>query len=59
MLASRGVGYRSFWVANVIIATGDRSLVDALAARSDVKSIESNDRANWLKKVEHRPRRRR
>jgi serine protease AprX len=52
MLASRGVGNRSFWVANAIIATGDRSLVNALAARSDVKSIESNDRANWLKSVD-------
>ena len=32
MLASRGVSYRSFWVANVIFTTGDRSLVDTLAA---------------------------
>ena len=52
MLASRGIGYRSFWVANVIMATGDRSLVNALAARSDVKSIESNARTNWLKSVD-------
>ena len=52
MLASRGVPYRSFWVANVIMATGDRSVVNALAARSDVKSIESDDKANWLKSVD-------
>ena len=52
MLASRDVPYRSFWVANVIFATADRSVVNALAARSDVRSIESNDKANWLKSVD-------
>src|SRR5438128_3218924 len=52
MLASRGVSYKSFWVANVIMAKGDRSLVDALAARSDVRSIESNDKSNWLRSVD-------
>ncbi|HUS16197.1 MAG TPA: S8 family serine peptidase, partial [Chloroflexia bacterium] len=41
-LKSRGVAYQSFWVANVIFASGDRALVDALAARADVRAIESN-----------------
>ncbi len=52
MLSSRGVSFRSFWVANVIVAKGDRALVQDLAARSDVKSIESNDKSNWLKTVD-------
>ncbi|HEY8686953.1 MAG TPA: S8 family serine peptidase, partial [Chloroflexota bacterium] len=52
MLASRGVSYKSYWVANVIFANADRSLVNALSVRSDVKSIESNDKSNWLKSVD-------
>ena len=48
MLASRGIGYRSFWVANVIMATGDRSLVDTLAARPDVQTLEASTKSNWL-----------
>src|SRR5438093_753036 len=51
MLSSRGISYKSYWVANVIFAKGDRSLVNALAARSDVASIASNDTANWLHSV--------
>ena len=54
MLAARGVSYRSFWVANVIIAGGDRTLVDDLAARSDVQAIESNAKSNWLQGEERR-----
>ena len=52
MLASRGISYRSFWVANVIMASGDRSLVDSLAARSDVKTIEASTKSNWLAGVD-------
>ena len=48
LLDARGVSYRSFWVANVIIARGDRTLVDDVAARSDVQEIESNAKSNWL-----------
>ncbi len=51
-LESRGVGYRSFWAANVVIAEGGRSLVDDLAARSDVKAIESNEKSDWLQDAE-------
>ena len=48
LLASRGVSFRSFWVANVIVASGDRSLVEDLAARPDVAAIESNHSSSWL-----------
>ncbi|MDQ3707628.1 MAG: S8 family serine peptidase [Chloroflexota bacterium] len=41
-LDTLGVSYNSFWIANVIFAQGDRALVERLAARSDVKVIESN-----------------
>ena len=41
-LAAAGVSHSSFWAANMIVASGDRSVVDAMAARSDVKVIESN-----------------
>src|SRR5688500_8610233 len=48
MLRERGVPFRSFWVANVIFATGDRAIVEDLSARADVKVIESNAKSNWL-----------
>ena len=51
-LEARGVPYRSFWAANVVMTEGDRSLVDSLAARADVKSIESDDKSDWLQEVE-------
>jgi serine protease AprX len=51
-LEARGVPYRSFWAANVVMTEGDRPLVDALAARADVKSIESDDKSDWLQEVE-------
>src|SRR6266508_1391927 len=54
LLAARDASYRPFWVANVIVARGDRSLVEALAERSDVESIESNDASNWLQGEERR-----
>src|SRR4051812_15408098 len=38
---SRHVAYRSFWAANVILSRGDRALVNELAARRDVRLIES------------------
>ena len=48
LLTARGASYRSFWAANIIVATADRALVEELAARPDVKLIESNARSNWL-----------
>lgn len=41
-LDALGVVYNPFWVANVIFTQADRALVEKLAARSDVKLIESN-----------------
>ena len=49
VLDKQGVTYRSFWVANeIIVRSGDRPLVNSLAARPDVKVIEANDASNWL-----------
>lgn len=48
VLDERGVSYKSFWVANVIMAEGDRSDVEALADRSDVMAIESDAALNWV-----------
>lgn len=42
-LESEGVAYTSFWAANMIAVEGDRTLVEAMAARPDVKVIESNE----------------
>ena len=47
-LATAGVSFQSYWAANMIVATGDLSLVQSLAARSDVKSIDSNDATKWI-----------
>src|SRR5215208_4349086 len=47
-LDTRGVPHRLFWIANMITTEGDRSLVEDLADRADVKAIESNDGADWL-----------
>lgn len=40
--------YKSFWIINEILVTGDRSTVDTLAARSDVQRIESNRTTRWI-----------
>jgi serine protease AprX len=47
-LKSRGVEYQSFWVANMVVTTADRSLVDQLAARSDVARVDSNQPTRWI-----------
>src|SRR5437016_1533730 len=31
MLSARGISYRSFWVSNALVVSGDRSLVEAIA----------------------------
>jgi serine protease AprX len=41
-LKSAGSSYQSFWAANMIVATADRSLVDRLAARADVWRVDAN-----------------
>ena len=55
MLASRNISYKSFWVANIIVAKGDRALVEDLADRSDVKVIESNAPSKWIQDEPARP----
>jgi subtilisin family serine protease len=51
-LEARGVGYQSFWVANMIVADADRALIDTLALRSDVARIDSNDPVRWIEEPE-------
>jgi serine protease AprX len=51
-LTARGATYQSFWVANMIVATADRSLAEALAARGDVARIDPNRPARWIEDPE-------
>ena len=51
-LTALGVSYQSFWAANMIVATGDRSLVESLAVRPDVARIDSNRPARWIEDPE-------
>ncbi|MEX0881252.1 MAG: hypothetical protein WEB59_07780 [Thermoanaerobaculia bacterium] len=44
-LVERGAAYRPFWVANMVWVRGSLSLVEELAARSDVFHIYANPRA--------------
>ncbi|HVO81491.1 MAG TPA: S8 family serine peptidase [Terriglobales bacterium] len=41
-LDQRGVPYQSFYIVNMIKVTGDRALMQELAARSDVSRIDAN-----------------
>ena len=47
-LEAEGVEFTSFWVANMIVAEADQSLIEALAARPDVKMIESDETSDWI-----------
>jgi serine protease AprX len=47
-LHSKGVTYQSFWIANMLITTANRALVEALAARPDVARIDSNRPTRWI-----------
>jgi serine protease AprX len=47
-LRSRGVPYQSFWVVNMLVATADRALVEAVAARPDVARVDSNRPTRWI-----------
>ncbi len=42
LLQQRGVPYQSFYIVNMIKVTGDRSLMETLAARADVAHIDAN-----------------
>ncbi|MBC8032092.1 MAG: S8 family serine peptidase [Pyrinomonadaceae bacterium] len=47
-LQSRGGAFQSFWAANMIAATANRQLIEALAARPDVARIDSNTPTRWV-----------
>ena len=49
-LKSRHAPYRSFWAANVIVSRGNRALVNKLAARRDVGSVESGRAVDGLQR---------
>jgi subtilisin family serine protease len=42
LLERRGISYQSFWVVNMIQVSGNRALMEDLAARADVKQIDAN-----------------
>src|SRR5690242_9462554 len=48
LLRDRGVAYQSYWAANVIFTRGSASLINDLAARSDIAAIEANDASKWI-----------
>ena len=54
-LEERGAFYRAFWVANMIQVRGDRSLVEALAARDDVYHLYANPSVRFDGPVDARP----
>ena len=51
-LDARGIEYTSYWIANTLLVTGDRALVEELAARPDVASIEPNRVFELIEPVE-------
>ena len=42
LLKQRGIPYQSFYIVNMIKVTGDRNLMEELAARNDVARIDAN-----------------
>ncbi|MFN8625039.1 MAG: S8 family serine peptidase [Candidatus Binatia bacterium] len=47
-LDARGLRYRTFWAANMLVVDGDRNLVERLARRRDTRAIESNAPLRWV-----------
>ncbi|MFZ1471310.1 MAG: S8 family serine peptidase [Anaerolineae bacterium] len=41
-LSARGIAYKSFFISNMILLQGDLALVNEMAARADVGSVEAN-----------------
>ncbi|MGH9642793.1 MAG: S8 family serine peptidase [Terriglobales bacterium] len=41
-LKQRGIRYQPFWIVNMIKVTGNRTLMEELSARGDVKQIDAN-----------------
>ncbi|MCL4394601.1 MAG: S8 family serine peptidase [Chloroflexi bacterium] len=38
-----GAKYRSYWIINMLVVKGDRHVLDAVLARSDIQEVESDD----------------
>lgn len=51
-LKSSGVDHTSFWIDNSVKVTGDAQLLEAVAERDDVKSIEADDEIRIEKPLE-------
>jgi serine protease AprX len=47
-LEARGVQYRAFWAANMLVVDGNRDLIETLARRTDTRVIESNAPVRWI-----------
>lgn len=47
-LEAEGADYTAFWAANMIATEADRDLIEAMAARPDVKVIESDETSDWI-----------
>ncbi|WP_338695312.1 S8 family serine peptidase [Streptomyces sp. Q6] len=43
LLKKADASYRSFWISNTVMVTGDRALARKIAARDDVAAIQSDD----------------
>ena len=48
LLDQRGIAYQSFYIVNMIKVTGDRNLIQELAARADVKQVDANPRVRTV-----------
>ncbi len=47
-MEARGIPYRTYWAANMIVAELDRAQLVEIAGRSDVARIDVNRAARWL-----------
>ncbi|HEY7097304.1 MAG TPA: S8 family serine peptidase [Terriglobales bacterium] len=52
LLQQRGIAYQSFYIVNMIKITGDRNLMQELAARPDVGRIDANPHVRTLLPVQ-------
>lgn len=49
-LDSKGIAYRSFWAANMLVAEIGREDALDIASRADVRRIDENGKARWIEK---------
>lgn len=47
-LTARGVEFKSFWIANMLVASVDQMLAEEIASRSDVVRVDTNRPARWI-----------